>query len=608
MKFLKIIISFLKNYLKYYKLQIVLIIIFTLYTSIGAVAATIAMQFAINSIGQNDFYGTMLICSIIFVYYISGWFAHFIVYYLNSKISQKAIYRIRNDLFKKINELPMQYFDKNTPGDVMSNFTNDVNNVAVFLSDSFADFFGFLIWLFGIGIGLFILSWSLALIVFGLFVISLFVIINKVRKSLPYYTEYQKELGNFTSIIEENVSGQGIVDLFQQQTKFQAKFEKVQKHLIDQWEKATFFSLQSYPYVDLFANSIIAIATAVGILFINFDFNFINIPAFVGDGSPQAYVGTIAIFILLTRNFLNALYQLPVVFNVGLSMKVGVERISEILNKETEFSAFEKIIIVLANDINKKRDNSKNMKELLPEVKFDKVSFEYEKGVPILKDISFEIKKQQFVGIVGPTGSGKTTLINLLTKLYEINKGTISIGGTSIKEINRDSLRNNITLVLQDTFLFNRTIRENLKLGNPLATEEQMIEACRKAHCHDLILGLENGYDTILSNDSNTLSKGQKQLLSIARAIITDSKLIVFDEATSSVDIRTEKLIHLAMKNLFKERTVVMIAHNLSTIRNADNILVIKGGVLLESGNHNELLKLDGFYAQLHKSQINELD
>ncbi len=608
MKFLKIIISFLKNYLKYYKLQIVLIIIFTLYTSIGAVAATIAMQFAINSIGQNDFYGTMLICSIIFVYYISGWFAHFIVYYLNSKISQKAIYRIRNDLFKKINELPMQYFDKNTPGDVMSNFTNDVNNVAVFLSDSFADFFGFLIWLFGIGIGLFILSWSLALIVFGLFVISLFVIINKVRKSLPYYTEYQKELGNFTSIIEENVSGQGIVDLFQQQTKFQAKFEKVQKHLIDQWEKATFFSLQSYPYVDLFANSIIAIATAVGILFINFDFNFINIPAFVGDGSPQAYVGTIAIFILLTRNFLNALYQLPVVFNVGLSMKVGVERISEILNKETEFNAFEKIIIVLANDINKKRDNSKNMKELLPEIKFDKVSFEYEKGVPILKDISFEIKKQQFVGIVGPTGSGKTTLINLLTKLYEINKGTISIGGTSIKEINRDSLRNNITLVLQDTFLFNRTIRENLKLGNPLATEEQMIEACKKAHCHDLILSLENGYDTILSNDRNTLSKGQKQLLSIARAIITDSKLIVFDEATSSVDIRTEKLIHLAMKNLFKERTVVMIAHNLSTIRNADNILVIKGGVLLESGNHNELLKLDGFYAQLHKSQINELD
>ncbi len=608
MKFLKIIISFLKNYLKYYKLQIVLIIIFTLYTSIGAVAATIAMQFAINSIAQNDFYRTMLICSIIFVYYVSGWFANFIVYYLNSKISQKAIYRIRNDLFKKINELPMQYFDKNTPGDVMSNFTNDVNNVAVFLSDSFADFFGFLIWLFGIGIGLFILSWSLALIVFGLFVISLFVIINKVRKSLPYYTEYQKELGNFTSIIEENVSGQGIVDLFQQQTKFQEKFEKVQKHLIDQWEKATFFSLQSYPYVDLFANSIIAIATAVGILFINFDFNFINIPAFVGDGSPQAYVGTIAIFILLTRNFLNALYQLPVVFNVGLSMKVGVERISEILNKETEFNAFEKIIIVLANDINKKRDNFKNMKELLPEIRFDKVSFEYEKGVPILKDISFEIKKQQFVGIVGPTGSGKTTLINLLTKLYEINKGTISIGGTSIKEINRDSLRNNITLVLQDTFLFNRTIRENLKLGNPLATEEQMIEACRKAHCHDLILGLENGYDTILSNDSNTLSKGQKQLLSIARAIITDSKLIVFDEATSSVDIRTEKLIHLAMKNLFKERTVVMIAHNLSTIRNADNILVIKGGVLLESGNHNELLKLDGFYAQLHKSQINELD
>ncbi|MDE5651507.1 MAG: ATP-binding cassette domain-containing protein, partial [Ureaplasma sp.] len=204
--------------------------------------------------------------------------------------------------------------------------------------------------------------------------------------------------------------------------------------------------------------------------------------------------------------------------------------------------------------------------------------------------------------------SGKSTLIKLLTKLYEIDKGKISIGGTSIKEINRDSLRNNITLVLQDTFLFNRSIRDNLKLGNPSADDAQIIEACKKAHCHDLIMELENGYDTILSNDSNTLSKGQKQLLSIARAIITDSKLIVFDEATSSVDIQTEKLIHLAMQNLFKERTVVMIAHNLSTIRNADNILVIKNGELIESGNHNQLLKLDGFYAQLHKSQINELD
>lgn len=608
MKFLKITIGFLKNYLKYYKLQIVLIIIFTFYTSIGAVAATIAMQFAITSIEQNNFAQTMTICGIIFAYYVLGWFAHFIVYYLNSKVSQKAIYRIRNDLFKKINELPMQYFDKNTPGDIMSNFTNDVNNIAVFLSDSLADFFGFLIWLIGIGIGIFVLSWQLALIVVGLFVISLTVIINKVRKSLPYYTNYQKELGNFTSIIEENVAGQGIVDLFQQQPQFQEKFEKIQKHLINQWEKATFFSSQSYPYVDFFANAIIAITTGVGILFINFDINFINIPIFVGDGSPQAYVAAIAIFILLTRNFLNALYQLPMVFNIGLSMKVGVERVNEIFNKKTEFSAFEKIIIVLSNEIRKTRNGSKDMKELLPEVKFEKVSFEYEKNVPILKDVSFEIKKQEFVGIVGPTGSGKTTLINLLTKLYEVNKGSITIGGTPIKEINRDSLRNNITLVLQDTFLFNRTIRENLKLGNPSATEKQIVEACIKAHCHDLIMELEDGYDTVLSNDSNTLSKGQKQLLSIARAIITDSKLIVFDEATSSVDIQTEKLIHLAMKNLFKERTVVMIAHNLSTIRNADNILVIKDGRLLESGNHNQLLKLDGFYAQLHKSQINELD
>ncbi|MDE7221914.1 MAG: ABC transporter ATP-binding protein/permease, partial [Ureaplasma sp.] len=542
------------------------------------------------------------------VYYISGWFAHFILYFLNAKISQKAVYRIRNDLFKKINELPMNYFDKNTPGDIMSNFTNDVNNISVFLSDSLADFFGFLIWSIGIGIALLVLSWSLGLIVMGLLLISLFVIINKVRKSLPYYTTLQKELANFTSIIEENVAGQGIVDLFQQQEQFKERFEKVQKHLIDQWEKATFFSLQSYPYVDLFSNSIIVIITAIGILFINFDINFVNIPILIGDSSTLAVIGFMSIYILLVRNFLSALNQLPMVFNIGLSMKVGVSRLMDIFDKKSEFNTFEKIIIVLANEISKKQDNSKNMKTLLPEVKFDKVYFEYEKNVPILKNVSFEIKKQQFVGIVGPTGSGKTTLINLLTKLYEINKGTISIGGISIKEINRDSLRNNITLVLQDTFLFNRSIRENLKLGNPSASEEWIIEACKKAHCHNLIMELENGYDTILSNDSNTLSKGQKQLISIARAIITDSKLIVFDEATSSVDIQTEKLIHLAMKNLFKERTVVMIAHNLSTIRNADNILVIKSGELIESGNHNQLLKLDGFYAQLHKSQINELD
>ncbi|MDE5651574.1 MAG: hypothetical protein K2H80_00700, partial [Ureaplasma sp.] len=386
MKFLKIVVSFLKNYLKYYKLQIILIIIFSIYSSIGSVVATIAMQFAIKAISANNFSGTMIICGIIFAYYVSAWFSHFIVYFLNAKISQKAVFRIRNDLFKKINELPMNYFDKNTPGDIMSNFTNDVNNVAVFLSDSLADFFGFLIWSIGIGIGIFVLSWSLGLIVMALLVISLFVIINKVRKSLPYYTNLQKELANFTSIIEENVAGQGIVDLFQQQEQFKEKFEKVQKHLINQWEKATFFSLQSYPYVDFFSNSIIAIVTAIGILFFNFDINCVNIPILIGNGSNESFFGFMSIYILLVRNFLSALNQLPMVFNIGLSMKVGVSRIMDIFGKKSEFNSFEKIIIVLANEINKKRDPSKNIKELLPEVKFDKVSFEYEKNVPILKN------------------------------------------------------------------------------------------------------------------------------------------------------------------------------------------------------------------------------
>lgn len=572
----------------------------------GAIMATMALEVAMKSIGTGDWKLTAIVCGTVLGFYLVNWFILYSQFYVNSRVSQRVSKKIRSDLFIKLNKLPIGYFDQNPAGDVMSRFINDVNNVSVFLSDNFADLIGLFLWLTGIGIAIFLISWMLALITVVLFAIAIVWIWFKTKKSIPYFEKLQSTIGEFTSLLEEKIAGQFVVDLYEQQQAVRKEFDDMHHKLMNLWEEAQLYSFYSYPLTDLLINGITIIISTIGALFVIFNVPFATIN---NQGNPLA---TITIFILLARNFLSPLGQLPSIVTIGLGTNVGVQRVQEVLRENEEFNPIEKLSISLSMDKNnlkiKNEENYLNTKILKPQIEFKHVDFGYDSNHKVLKDVSFKINSGDFIGIVGPTGSGKTTIINLLNKLYDPVKGDILIDNVSIKKINRDSLRKNISTVLQDTFFFSLNIKENIKLANPSASDDEIIEACKKAKCHDLILSLEKGYETIINSSSNELSKGQRQLIAIARAIISNANLVIFDEATSSVDVKTEIQVQEAMEELLKNKTAILIAHRLSTIRNADKILVINQGELIESGNHEQLLKHDGFYAKLFNSQFDIID
>lgn len=572
----------------------------------GAIIAIMGLQVAMTSIESGDWKLTAIVCGTVLAFYLVNWFILYSQFYVNSRISQRVSKKIRSDLFIKLNKLPIGYFDKNPAGDIMSRFINDVNNISVFLSDNFADLIGLFLWLTGIGIAIFLISWMLALITVVLFAIAIIWVWFKTKKSIPYFEKLQSTIGEFTSLLEEKIAGQFVVDLYEQQQAVRKEFDDMHHKLMNLWEEAQLYSFYSYPLTDLLINGITIIISAIGALFVIFNVPFATIN---NQGDPLA---TITIFILLARNFLSPLGQLPSIVTIGLGTNVGVQRVQEVLRENEEFNPIEKLSISLSMDKNnlkiKNEENYLNTKILKPQIEFKHVDFGYDSNHKVLKDVSFKINSGDFIGIVGPTGSGKTTIINLLNKLYNPTKGDILIDNVSIKKINRNSLRKNISTVLQDTFFFSLNIKENIKLANPSASDDEIIEACKKAKCHDLILSLENGYETIINSSSNELSKGQRQLIAIARAIISDANLVIFDEATSSVDVKTEIQVQEAMEELLKNKTAILIAHRLSTIRNADKILVINQGKLIESGNHEQLLKHDGFYAKLFNSQFDIID
>lgn len=607
MKWINKIVKFLITYLKYYKLSLLVLVLTSLFSGFGTVAATLFLQFAINSVNANDFATTSLICGILIAYYACNWLVQFFQYSVNAKMSQKISKKIRNDIFTKLNNLSIKYFDENQTGDIMSRFINDVNNITVLLSDNFADLVGVLVWLFGIGIAIFIISWQLSLITIFLFIIAIIIVSFRIKKSLPYFKDLQDEIASFTSFLEEKIAGQSIIDLFEQQKLVKKEFDKIQYKVAQSWSDAQLQSFYTYPIIEFVTNIITICIYSIGILFIILNINFATINITSGQSGSEA---ALIIFTLLSRNFLSPLSQLPPIINVALGAKVGVERVEDILDRKDEYNEIEKVAITLsmvANNVTIDNYES-NHKTLKPKVEFQKVGFGYLANKKVLKDVSFKIEPGQFIGIVGPTGSGKSTIISLLAKLYDVDDGDILIDDVSIKIIDKKSFRNNVSLVLQDTFFFDLSIKENIKLSNPNATDEQIYFACQKACCHDLILALPNGYDTVISSFSEQLSKGQKQLIAIARAMISEANLVIFDEATSSVDVKTETKIQLAMEELLKNKTAIVIAHRLSTVRNADKILVIKEGKLIEEGTHSELIAQNGFYANLYNSQFDLID
>lgn len=611
MKLIKNSITFLWQHLKYYKWQLLWQAFCSFFSGFSTIGAVIALQVAMNAITNDNLLLTTIICGTILGLYFFNWFLQYSQFCVNSKMSQKISKKIRSDLFVRLNKLPISYFDKNTTGDIMSRFINDVNNISIFLSDNFADLLGLLIWLFGIGIAIFILSWSLSLITIVLFIFSVTFVWLKIKKSIPYFEKVQATIGEFTGLLEEKIAGQFVIDLYEKQADVKKEFDQVHEKLMNYWEEAQLKSFFTYPLVDLLVNSITIIISAIAVLFVIYDVHFMNINISTGSSDATA-IASLTIYILLVRNFLNALSQFPTIVNVWLGTNVGIERVQEVLKEQDEFTSTEKLAILISMDKYnlqiKNAEDFPNVKALKPEIEFKHVGFGYSKNEQVLKDVSFKIKSGSFIGIVGPTGSGKTTVINLLNKLYDPTEGDILIDGVSLKEINRNHLRKNISTVLQDTFFFSLSIKDNIKLANPDASDEEIIRACKQAKCHEIISNLKHGYDTVISSSSSELSKGQKQLIAIARAIISNASLVIFDEATSSVDVKTEIQVQQAMETLLKNKTAILIAHRLSTVRNADQILVINKGALIESGNHDQLLKQKGFYSKLFHSQFDIID
>ena len=505
--------------------------------------------------------------------YIISAFCNYLQSYLMSIATQKYTFRIRNQLEEKLHKLPFSYYDNNKRGETLSIFTNDVDNMQICFNQALTQAITSITTVVGIFIMMLSINVSMTFVAVLILPLSLLFVINIVRKSQKYFKLNQTNLGHVNGSIEEMFSGHNIVKTFNAEERMLKEFNKSNKLLRDSGWKSQFLGGLMHPIMISIGN-----LGYVGIAIIG-GYNIIQ---------GKINVGELQSFITYSKNFTQPITSLAQVFNQIQSMVASAERIFNFLN--------EKEI--------KENKKAYELGDVKGNVEFKNVSFGYDDNKIIIKNFNAKVKSGEKVAIVGPTGAGKTTMVKLLMHFYDINSGKILIDNNNINDITLESLRKNISMVLQDTWLFNGTIKENLKYGCPDASDEEVIEAAKAANVHNYIMALPDKYDTIMDEESSNISQGQKQLLTIARAILADSKILILDEATSSVDTRTEELIQESMDNLMEGRTSFVIAHRLSTIKNADLILVMDKGDIIESGTHDELLKKHGFYANLYNSQF----
>ncbi|WP_160680466.1 ABC transporter ATP-binding protein [Clostridium sp. C8-1-8] len=527
-----------------------------------------------NFIDKGDMKGLGKICIVLAFVYVIGIISTYIQNRLMVSIAQKTSSDIRKDLFKSMQRLPLNYFDTHSSGDLMSRLTNDVDNINMTLSQNITQLFSGVINILGMLIAMIVLSPILTVI--GILTTPLMFLMTKiiVNKTQPFFVAQQKELGNLNGYIEEMVSGQKAVLLFSKEEHVKNEFSKINKRLTKSAIFAQGLSGIMGP-INNFVNNLTYLVVAVsgGYLILHgFDIS----------------VGIVFTFILYMRNFTRPINEILNIFNSIQSALAGAERIFEVMDESPE------------KDI----EGAKEVGIIDGEVKLKDVHFSYIKEKPILKGVTLQANRGETVAIVGPTGSGKTTIINLLNKFYDIDSGEIIIDGKNIQAIKRESLRKTISIVLQDTFLFSDTVRENIRYGRITASDEEVEEAAKMANADLFIKQLPDGYDTVLADNGSNLSQGQRQLLAIARAVLANSSILILDEATSSIDTRTEVHIQEAMLKLMEGKTTFVIAHRLSTIRNADKIVVVKDGEIIESGHHDELINREGFYYNLYNSQF----
>ncbi|MBU5213988.1 ABC transporter ATP-binding protein [Heyndrickxia oleronia] len=507
------------------------------------------------------------------LYVISSLFSY-IQQYLMSIVAQKTVYQLREDVNQKLEKLPLKYYDGRANGETLSRVTNDVDLIGSTLQQSATQFITSIVTIVGIIIMMLTISPLLTLISIISLPLSIFVIRPVLKRSQKHFMDQQRSLGQLNGHIEEMYTGHQVVKAFGHERKAIAQFDEVNEELYQAGRKAQFISGIIMPMMFFIGNlSYVLISIIGGILVIK----------------RSISIGDIQAFITYSRQFTQPITQTANIANIIQSTVAAAERVFELLDEEEEIP----------------ESKVASLTEAKGAVTFEHVDFGYGKDL-LIKDMNIDVKPGQTVAIVGPTGAGKTTLINLLMRFYELNGGKIKIDGIDTREISREDLRTTFGMVLQDTWLFNGTIKENLAYGKIGATDEEIYQAAKAARADHFIRTLPEGYDTVLNEEASNISQGQKQLLTIARAILADPPIMILDEATSSVDTRTELLIQQAMNRLMEDRTSFVIAHRLSTIRDADLILVMNQGKVIEQGTHQDLLEVDGFYADLYNSQFSK--
>ena len=573
------------RYMSRYKLRFVMVFIFAVAGTVFNIAGPKILGKAttelfnglvakVNGTGSINFSKIgMILLWTLGLYLASACFS-FIQGWIMTGISNDVTYNLRKDISKKINKLPLNYFESRTNGEILSRVTNDVDTLQMSLNQSLTQLITSVTTLIGVFIMMLSINVWMTLAALLILPVSMFIIQTVMKHSQKYFQAQQNYLGAVNGQIEENFGGHDVVRVFNKEKDVLEEFEKDNKKLYESAWKSQFFSGMMMPIMQFVGNLGYVMVALLGGVFVI---------------KKSIEVGDIQSFFQYIRNFTQPIQQIAQVTNLLQSSAAASERVFEFL-EEPEESQNEK--------------NPVDVNTLTGDVQFEHVKFGYNPDKIIINDFSADVKDGQKIAIVGPTGAGKTTMVKLLMRFYDLNGGSIKVDGYDIKDFNRSSLREMFGMVLQDTWLFSGTIMENIRYGRLDATDEEVIAAAKAAHVHNFIMQQPGGYDMVLDEETSNISQGQKQLLTIARAILANNKILILDEATSSVDTRTEVRIQKAMDNLMKGRTSFVIAHRLSTIKDADLILVMKDGDIIEQGNHEELLSKKGFYADLYNSQF----
>lgn len=571
-------LKFILSYLKEHKTKLIIIsfsiIVYTLTKLIGPFLMGYIID---NYITIPNVDGLLRWVIILFCVYaissLAGWFQN----YVNADVAAQTVNKIRTDLFNKIETLSLRFFDSTPHGELLSRFTNDIDNIGITLSNSIIELTSNLIQLVGVLIFMLVLNVKLALITLIATPFLAIIVTFLIKRTRRLYGEQQGKLGDLNAYIEEEISGLKVVKAYGLENEVVRRFHEKNKGFKDTAIKAQFTSYLMIPLMNGLSNVTLVLIIVAG-----------SMLTLKGDAS----IGLIVTFINFARLFFQPINQMSNLYNqLGLAF-TGAERVMDILKEEPDI---------------KNTPNAKEIDVLNGYVNMKDVSFSYNDEKTILKRINIEAFKGEKIAIVGPTGSGKTTIINLLNRFYDTKEGEIYFDDLKIKNINFYSLRKRIGIVLQNTILFSGTIKENLLFGKEDATDDEIEIACIKANIHDYIISLPKGYDTEITSDSNVFSKGQKQLLSIARTILSNPDILILDEATSNVDMITEQKLQEAMNTMMEGRTSFVIAHRLKTIINSDKIVVIKDGKVVEEGTHKDLLSLKGFYNELYQNQFSSL-